>query len=93
MENESGMVSDRPWGWRERLSAALYPRKHCPLPDAPATFEGVLVSEVHIELGGVDWLRVLASGRLRVETRIVTEFKSGRTVTAGVVYPVWRFDA
>lgn len=51
----------------------LFPPQHCELPEAPATHKDVLICKVVSELSLIDRLRVLFSGRVRVESRTVTE--------------------
>jgi hypothetical protein len=90
--NEQGgaYFVDRPWTWRDRLRARAFPVHLCPLPQ-PLNPEGdVLTVRTLCVLPWLERLRVLASGRLIVETRTVTEHKVGNTDTATVAYPCWR---
>jgi len=79
---------ESPWTWKEKLRAKLFPLNHCELPEAPATHKDVLVVETFVTLGWMDRFRVLISGRLRVDTRTVTENTVGDCKTASVAYPL-----
>lgn len=85
--NEQAFYVDTPWGWRDRLRFKLFPSRHCQLPEAPAQFRDCLVVRTVVSLPLIDRLRVLASGRLTVETKTVTEYVVGGTATSSVAYP------
>ena len=85
--NEQAYFVDTPWTWRERLRFKLFPSRHCSLPDAPATHLDCVVIKTIVVLGWLDRLRVLASGRMTVETKTVTEHIVGAAATASVAYP------
>lgn len=86
--NEQAYFADQPWTWRERLRFKLLPTRHCPLPEAPATFADCVVCTTFVSLDWTDRLRVLVTGWLKVETRTVTENVVGGCVTSSVAYPV-----
>lgn len=79
-----GFTMNRPWTWRDKLRCKLFPPQHCELPEAPATHKDVLVCKVFSELSMIDRLRVLITGRIKVETRTVTENVIGDTKTNSV---------
>lgn len=87
MTDNQAFFVDTPWTWRQRLRCKLFPSRLCPLPDAPANFADCLVTRTVVVLGFLDRCRVLLSGRLTVETRIVTEHPVGSNRTAAVAYP------
>ncbi len=74
----------RPWTWKDKLRCKLWPPQHCELPEAPATHKDVLVCRVTSELSMLDRLRVLVTGRIRVESRTVTENVIGDHKTKSV---------
>lgn len=74
----------RPWTWKDKLRCRLFPPQHCDLPEAPATHKDVLVCRVTSELSMLDRLRVLITGRIRVESRTVTENVIGNHKTKSV---------
>lgn len=76
--------SSRPWTWRDKLRCKLFPAQHCDLPEAPASFQDVLVCRVTSELSMLDRLRVLITGRIRVESRTVTENMMGSHRTKSI---------
>lgn len=76
--------SSRPWTWRDKLRCKLFPPQHCDLPEAPALFQDVLVCRVTSELSMLDRLRVLITGRIRVESRTVTENMMGSHRTKSI---------
>lgn len=86
--NEQALTT--PWTWRDRLRFKLFPSEICPLPAAPPTWQDVVVVTTVVTLSFRARLNVLLSGRLKVETRTVTENLVGGTVTASVGYPVWK---
>lgn len=73
-----------PWTWRDRLRAALFPRRHCPLPSAPAEFQDCISCHVTAEVSLLDRFRVMASGRVHVEVKIVTEHTPGKQIAGSV---------
>lgn len=81
---------DLPWTWRERLRFKLFPSQHCALPQAPAEWKDCVVCTTIVGLSLLDRVRVLISGRLRVQTRTVTEHRVGGTMTESVAYPIWK---
>lgn len=91
-EKDNCYYADSPWTWREKLRYRLYPSMPCPLPSAPAAFADCVVVTTHVGLDWLDRLRVLVSGKLKVETRTVTENVVGGTVSSSVAYPVLRWE-
>lgn len=85
--DEQGYFVDTPWTWRERLRFRLFPNRHCDLPEAPATYQDCLVVTTVVRLSAIDRVRVLASGKLTVQTRTVTENIVGNAITSSVAYP------
>lgn len=81
--------------WRQRLEYWLFPAGHCELPPAPTDSKDVIVSKVEFDLDWKDRVRLLASGRVSVEVRVVTENVVGRCFTHAVLYalPPERFDS
>jgi hypothetical protein len=77
----------RPWTWRDKIRARLFPYKHCDIPDAPKQFGmGDCINHtVRADLSFVDRLRVLITGKIEVESKIVTEHVVGALVTNSVV--------
>lgn len=90
MNEEQAYFVDSPWTWRERLRFKLFPSEPCPLPDAPAAWADCVVITTIVHLSVRDRLMLLVSGRIKVETRTVTEHIVGGTKTSSVSYPVWR---
>lgn len=86
--NKQNYFVDTSWTWRERLRFKLFPSRHCELPEAPAAYADCIVNRVHARLDVMDRLRVLFSGHLIVETKIVTQNVVGDTISSSVVYPV-----
>jgi hypothetical protein len=62
----------------------LFPAQHCDLPEAPASYKDVLTCRVTSNLSMTDRIRVLITGRIRVETKIVTENLLGDHKSASV---------
>lgn len=79
-----GLCLSRPWTWKDKLRCKLWPPQHCDLPEAPPTHKDVLVCRVTSELSWLDRLRVLVTGRIRVESRTVTEHEIGDHKTKSV---------
>src|SRR5690348_2521342 len=73
VRSSDGLCLSRPWTWKDKLRCKLFPPQYCDLPEAPPTHKDVLVCRVTSELSWLDRLRVLATGRLQVESRTVTE--------------------
>lgn len=82
-------ASSRPWTWKDKLRCRLFPWNHCDLPEAPATHKDVLICRVISELSLRDRLRVLVTGRIRLESRTVTEHVIGdhKTKSAFMALP------
>lgn len=86
--NEANLVCSgavRSWTWRDRWRARLFPFTPCDLPEAPATFKDVLVTKTRTELSWADRLRILVTGKVEVEVRVVTEHAVGETRTKSVL--------
>ena len=71
--------------WRCRLRAKLFPFTICELPEAPPSFQDVLISISRSQLSFMDRLRVLFTGKVEVETRTVTENMIGSHRTNSVL--------
>lgn len=74
-----------PWTWREKIWAKLFPFTVCDLPEAPASFKDVLTVKTRSQLSFLDRLRVLATGKVETESRVVTENVIGSTRTNSVL--------
>lgn len=70
-----------------KLARWLYPREHCPHPDAEPISD-VIVHDVVVCLSIQDRLRLLVSGRLAVDTRIGTEHRPGAVQGLAAAYPL-----
>lgn len=73
------------WTWKDRLRARIFPFVPCDLPQAPASFKDVIVTKVKSDLSVVDRIKVLITGKIEIETRVVTENMVGEHRTAAVV--------
>lgn len=73
----------KPKTFAQRVADRVFPFKPCDLPESPSTFKDVLISKSRSSLGVIDRLRVLVTGKVEVETRIVTaeEISSHRTAS------------
>ena len=81
---QSGMIQvDTPF----KLARWLYPREHCPHPDAEPISD-VIVHDVVVCLSMRDRFRLLVSGRLAVDSKIVTEHRPGVVQGLSVAYPL-----
>lgn len=76
-----------PVPWYRRLYNRVFPWVPCELPEAPASFQDVIISRAKVNLSFADRLRVLFTGKLEVETRIVTENLVGSTRSKSVTRP------
>lgn len=79
------------WTWKDRLRYKLFPSRHADLPEAPANFADVLEVRVDVGLDAMDRLRVLLTGKLHVQTRVVCENRVGDTRSNSMAYPVLGF--
>lgn len=75
----------REWTWRDRLRSKLFPFVICHVPEAPSHYQDCLVSRSRSIVCFMDRLRILVTGRVEVETRIVTEHTVGGHVTNSVL--------
>ncbi len=75
----------RRWTWREKLRAKLFPFVICHVPEAPPSFQDVIVSKSRSNLSFTDRLRVLITGKVEVETRIMTDVVIGSHRTNSVI--------
>lgn len=76
---------DRPWGWRERWKAKFFPFIPCELPEAPASFQDVIITKSKSVLSWKDLMRVIITRKIEVETRIVCENPIGNHKSASVI--------
>lgn len=90
-KSEQNFYVDTPWTWRERLRWKLFPARHCELPEAPVSYKDVIHVKTVVVFGWLDRLRVLVSGCLVVDHRVVTENIAGHTATSSVAYPALRW--
>ena len=77
---------------RVRWLRRLFPFRWCETPYAPPHFEDVIVTQVKIDFGWADRLRLLFSGRALVNTKTATEKRPGemRSMTVvNVAAPKW----
>lgn len=80
---------------RQRFMATLFPARLCdtPEPDSEITGLGdVIFTNVGIQLGWLDRLRVVATGKIVVNVRTATQHPVGATKSNSVAYPVTRFE-
>lgn len=92
MNEINTMKSDRSWTWRDRLRMKLYPPDYAITPDAPPAHKDVLISHCFGEISMLDRIRILISGRVKVESRTVTENIIGACVSNTKIYalpPRW----
>lgn len=82
IENTNCSTPQRKWGWKEKLSAKMFPYEPCPLPEAPASFKDTLVIITRAETSILTRLKILLTGKFEVETRTVTENIVGETRVA-----------
>ncbi len=77
---------------KDLLRRKLFPVDPCPLPEAPSTYADVINIKTSVELSFGQRLRVMLTGRLRVETKTVTENRIGQSITASSAYALpWKF--
>jgi hypothetical protein len=74
--------------WKDRLRDRLFPYVHCDNPPAPPYWKEVIVTKSSSRLSLADRLRVLVTGKVEVETRIVCpnqilEHKTNSVLRAG----------
>lgn len=90
-ENESGAYFvNTPLTWRERLRFKLFPSEPCLMPSAPATWADCVVVTTVVSLSFRARIMTFISGKLKVETRTVTENIVGDSKTSSVGYPIWK---
>lgn len=77
-----------PWAWRDRLRNRLLPTRICELPEADARFADCIVHTTVTHFSLLDRLRILVTGTVRVDSKIVCENMVGRTIGSSVAYPV-----
>lgn len=73
------------YGWRDRVRAFFFPFVICHVPEAPAHYLDCIVTRSRTSLSFMDRLRIFCTGKVEVETRIVTEYTVGDTVTNTVL--------
>lgn len=77
-----------PLKFSQRLLLRMFPRNYCELPEAPASYKDVLTCNVTVSLSFVSRLKVLVTGKVRVETKTVCENVIGNYITKSTAYPV-----
>ncbi len=85
-QNSACHAIDRPWTWRDRLRARLFPIQHCFAPIVLAEWKDCVTVRSVTKLDFLDRLRVLVTGIVVTESRTVTEHEVGNTVTAAICY-------
>lgn len=84
----SAMSFEQRTTWRDRVRRKLFPVRHCFAPDAPCSWKDCVTIHTFVELSWLDRLRVLATGRLEVTTRTMTENEVGMSKTASECCPL-----
>jgi hypothetical protein len=82
------MQVERSWNWKDKLRVKLFPPEHCPLPEAPPTHQDVIHMNCYGELSILDRLRILITGRVKVEAKIVCQNIVGDTVPLTKINPL-----
>lgn len=77
---------ERPWTWKDRLRARLFPMQHCFAPEAPGRFKDCISVQTITVMSWADRLRLLFTGVVVTHTRTVTENEVGDSKTASVCY-------
>lgn len=88
---ENCFACTRKFTLRERIGMKLFPSRHCEVPEEEMpvksrNWQDVLVIRTSVVLSWADWLRVVFSGRINVETKTATERVLGCTKTSSVAY-------
>jgi len=86
-ETDNCCAPDQPctWTWRDRLRSKLFPFVICHVPEAPPSFQDCIVTKSKSVLSFTDRLRILLTGKVEVEVRIVTEHVVGSIRTNSVL--------
>ncbi len=87
-QDEHAFFVDSQWTWRDRVRAKLFPSQYCELPNAPGEFKDCIVMKIGVGFSFVDRLRVLLSGKVNIEAKIVCENAVGTNIASSVAYPV-----
>lgn len=66
-----------------------FPEKWCDPPDRPVWSTGGLGVRVTVRLSWLDRLRVMCTGVVIVDAKVLTERNAGRMIAAACVYPGW----
>ncbi len=88
MEDQHAFFVDSQWSWKDRVKSKLFPARYCELQSAPAEFKDCIVLKIGIGFSFLDRLRVLVSGKMKIETKIVCEHAVGGNIASSVAYPV-----
>lgn len=80
----AGRLEGSKWPGRSKWMRRLLPGRIPEYPEAPEHWEGMIVQTVRVELSLADRVRVLLTGKLKVDSRIATEKDPGGTRSASV---------
>lgn len=89
---DMGGLSPIPRSRWERFLRRLFPRKHCFMPDVPWAVADVVTVTAVTRLSWIDRLRVLVTGILVFEARVVTENATGRNAANSECFVGRRHD-
>ena len=88
MNDTHGLIycqPERDWTWRDKLRSKIFPFIPCPIPESPPSFQDVVITKCRSDLSLIDRLRVLITGKVETETRIVTENMVGQHRSNSVI--------
>lgn len=86
MNTASDCYGLQPLTFWQRVANRFFPQRHEPAPEDLEGFApSYMVTDVYAVLDWKDRLRVLVSGRLRIETRTKTDVIVGRSESTSVV--------
>jgi hypothetical protein len=72
--------------WQEKIGWKLFPPNYVESPDLMEAHDCVHTT-VHVEFSFLDRLRILFSGKVKVEVRTTTENLVGNCVSASIAFP------
>lgn len=84
MNVENGYMEYRPTRWG-RLVRWLFPRRHIEFADPPEGFKGGLYVTTWACLDWRDRIRVVLTGKLRIDSRVWCQHEPGNTIMTGVL--------